>query len=101
MPKLRQEWPFRRQTVLPALDDLRAIACPVLVVRADGTTLAASRVVDLILPLFDNVEYAEISGAGHMSPVTHPDKVNPVIEDFLAAYAGSRTPIGRRMPHVL
>ena len=59
-----------------------------LVVRANGTTLAASRVVDLILPVLQNVEYAEIEGAGHMSPVTHPDRVNPVVEAFLAAQVG-------------
>jgi len=88
MPKQSHEWPFWQPTDLPPLEGLRAIACPVLLLRANGTTLAASRVVDLILPVLQNVEYAEIEGAGHMSPVTHPDKVNPVIETFLAAQVG-------------
>jgi len=91
MPKQRREWPFRQQFDLPRLDDLRAIACPILVVRADATTLAASRVVDLILPVLPNVDFAEIQGAGHMSPVTHPDKVNPVVEGFLVRHAGEGT----------
>lgn len=88
MPKQRLEWPFRQRIDLPQLDALRAIECPMLVVRADATTLAASRVVDLILPVLRNVEYAEIQDAGHMSPVTHPDKVNPVVERFLNAHSG-------------
>lgn len=88
MDKLRHEWPFWRDMKLPGLDDLRAIACPVLVVRAERTTLAASRTVDVILPVLENAEYAEIDGAGHMSPLTHPHKVNPVIQAFLAKHAG-------------
>ena len=88
MPKQSREWPFMQPTDLPALEDYRAIACPVLVVRAKRTTLAAARVVDLILPVLPDVEFAEIEGAGHMSPVTHPDRVNPVLERFLAKHDG-------------
>ena len=88
MSKQRHEWPFRRPAGLPALEEYGAIACPTLVVRANRTTLAASRVVDLILPVLPNVEYGEIEGAGHMSPVTHPDRVNPVLERFLAKHDG-------------
>jgi pimeloyl-ACP methyl ester carboxylesterase len=29
--------------------------------------------------------YREVSGAGHMAPLTHPDLVNPIVRGFLAA----------------
>jgi hypothetical protein len=31
------------------------------------------------------VRVEEIDGVGHMAPLTHPDRVNPLIERFLEA----------------
>lgn len=87
MPKLRQEWPFMQREDLPVLADLAKIDCPVLVLRSTATTLAASRVVDLILPVLSWAFLAEIDGTGHMAPVTHPQAVNPLIADFLRRHS--------------
>ena len=59
------------------------VAVPTLLMRATETTLAASRVVDLLHSTLPNHELVEIGGAGHMSPVTHPEPVNDAIEAHL------------------
>ncbi|MDJ0947918.1 MAG: alpha/beta hydrolase [Alphaproteobacteria bacterium] len=87
MDKLRHEWPFRPGLSMPTLDDLATITCPVLLVRASGTTHAASACIELLRSALKSHAFAEIPGAGHMSPVTHPQKVNPVIEAFLVQNA--------------
>ena len=83
MEKLRHEWPLAGFDGLPSLDEIGAVAAPVHIVRATGTTLAAATVVALLRRVLPQATYSEIEGAGHMSPVTHPNKVNPLVAAFL------------------
>jgi pimeloyl-ACP methyl ester carboxylesterase len=42
-------------------------------------------VVDLLGETLPNATMVTLKGAGHMSPFTHPDEVNRLILDHLAA----------------
>ncbi len=47
---------------------------------ATRTTLAARRTVEVLRRSLPNHDYGEIAAAGHMSPLTHPDRVNTIVE---------------------
>ena len=47
-----------------------------------ASTLAVARLLTKVLP---RVRVQEIEGVGHMAPVTHPERINPLIERFLEA----------------
>lgn len=85
MAKLRAEWPeaFKPwEATSAALGDLRV---PVQLIRATRTTKAASAVIDLLREIWPGSRLHEVEEAGHMSPLTHPDRVNAILEDFLDA----------------
>jgi pimeloyl-ACP methyl ester carboxylesterase len=82
MPKVVAEWSgaFGPTT---RLVQYASLPWRTLMVRAADTTLAARRVVDLIVERMDRPEFAEVAGGGHMSPVTNPEPVNTAIRQFL------------------
>lgn len=65
------------------LADLADIAVPAAMLCAENTKPAARRMADILRATIPNIEYAGIPDAGHMSPITHPQLVNPIIVDFL------------------
>ena len=87
MAKLALEWPFCIDRGGPTPADLASLEMPTLVVKGSETTLAASAVVDNLRACLPDHTYAEIAGAGHMSPVTHPETVNSHIEAHIAAHS--------------
>ena len=56
---------------------------PVLVLTGGRSTAAARGVVRLLLRTLPRAERVEFAELGHMGPVTDPDRVDPVIVDFL------------------
>jgi len=48
----------------------------------------------LLTDVLPRVRVEEIEGVGHMAPVTHPEKVNPVIEGFLQGLDREHAPHG-------
>ena len=52
--------------------------------RSNAPTRALGRLLSSALP---RVRALEISGAGHMTPLTDPDRINPLIEAFLREIA--------------
>jgi pimeloyl-ACP methyl ester carboxylesterase len=50
--------------------------------RSKASVRAIARQLTAVLP---RVRVEEIDGVGHMAPVTHPERVNPLIERFLEA----------------
>ena len=88
MPKLRQEWLGAFDDIYTA-QDIRALAAPLLILSASGTTLAARKVVEILRRLRPDADYGEITGGGHMSPVTHPHLVNPLIEAHILRHTGT------------
>ena len=87
MTKLALEWPFCIDRGGPARTDLANLETPTLVIKGAETTRAAGAVVGILRACLPNQSYAEIAGAGHMSPVTHPHAVNPHIEAHIAAHS--------------
>ena len=63
------------------------ITAPVLLMRGTRTTRACAEIVDLLADILPNATLVEIEDAGHMSPLTHPDQVNPAIAAFLDGVA--------------
>ena len=73
---------FSDPTPLHAFD---AIDVPTLFLtgtRSKASVRAIARLLTAVLP---RVRVEEIEGVGHMAPVTHPERVNPLIERFLEA----------------
>ena len=67
------------------LQSFAAIDVPTLFLtgtRSKASVRAIARLLTAVLP---RVRVEEIDGVGHMAPVTHPERVNPLIERFLAA----------------
>jgi pimeloyl-ACP methyl ester carboxylesterase len=84
MRAVKPEWhaAFSEPTPLHAF---AAIDVPTLFMsgtESKGSARAVARLLTAVLP---QVYVEEIEGAGHMAPVTHPERVNPLIERFLEA----------------
>jgi pimeloyl-ACP methyl ester carboxylesterase len=63
--------------------DISTIAAKTLIVCAKNTKPAARAVVEVLRQALPGADYVEIPGAGHMAPVTHPDRVNAKLIEFI------------------
>lgn len=72
--------------------DLKSLAMPVLLLCGSETTLAARGVIAELRRLLPAARYTNLAGAAHMAPVTHPDRVNSHLIDFLQAVTGMTEP---------
>jgi pimeloyl-ACP methyl ester carboxylesterase len=75
-----------------AVDDLKSLAVPVLLLCGSDTTLAARGVIAELRRLLPAARHINLSGAAHMAPVTQPERVNSYLIDFLQAVAGMTEP---------
>jgi pimeloyl-ACP methyl ester carboxylesterase len=62
----------------------KALPKRTLVMWAAGTTRPSRELVDLLALTHDAWEFTRVPEGGHMSPLTHPQLVNPAIAAFLA-----------------
>jgi len=62
------------------------LAVPVLLIAGTTGPLPARRVTELLGRAFGNAKLRVIPGAGHMAPITQPNKVNPYIIAHLASH---------------
>lgn len=88
MAKLRDEWPTAFEAREATLEAVAALSMPIQLIAGSNTTPAALGVIAVLRNIWPAAEYAEIAGAGHMSPVTHAERVNEVVERFLEKQAG-------------
>jgi pimeloyl-ACP methyl ester carboxylesterase len=65
------------------LKDYAAITAPTLLIAGSSTRAPTRAVVDLLAASLPNAKLEILKGAGHMSPFTHPAKLNRLILDFL------------------
>ena len=63
----------------------RAIRVPVTLLTGERSPLAARRVVERLSKTLPDARVTTIAGGGHMAPLTHADRVNDVIRDFLVS----------------
>jgi pimeloyl-ACP methyl ester carboxylesterase len=84
MTKLAVEWPAAFEPYRATPEALSALNMPIQLIGASRTTPAARAVMDVLRGLWPKAAYAEIGGAGHMSPVTHANAVNEIIDAFVS-----------------
>ena len=84
MRAVKPEWHalFHESTPLGAFAE---IDVPTLFLTGTGSKASALAVARLLTKVLPRVRVQEIEGVGHMAPVTHPERINPLIERFLEA----------------
>lgn len=71
---------IREPTILSAF---RHLEIPVLYLVGEHSPISSRGVARLLTSALPQVEFLELRGLGHMAPLTDPNHVNPIIEDFL------------------
>ncbi len=94
MRAVRSEWhaAFFEPTTLA---EFAAIDMPTLYLTGAESKLSTRTVAGLLTDVLPLSRMEEIESVGHMAPITHPDRVNPVIEEFLQQMSRE---IGRANP---
>lgn len=89
MTTVKAEWDaaFRERTPLSAFAELDV---PVLCLTGSESPASSRAVARLLTKTLPRVTAVEIEGVGHMGPVTHPDRINTLIERHLTD--GGTTP---------
>lgn len=59
-------------------------------VCAENTTVCARRIIHHLASVLPNARVATIAGAGHLSPVTHPNEVVAIAAEHLARAVGAQ-----------
>ena len=78
-----------------SLTPVRAIDCPTLAIRAERSPAPARRIAELLAGAVPGAILANIPGAGHIAPLTHPQWVDPLVANHIAT-AESDTALGFR-----
>jgi len=78
-----RRWAHALFTEPTPLQAFRSLDFPVLYMVGKRSTASAHGVARLLATVLPLVEFVEFETLGHMGPVTHPDAVNEVIENFL------------------
>jgi pimeloyl-ACP methyl ester carboxylesterase len=87
MRSVKPEWHAAFYEPTP-LNAFAAVDVPTLFLTGTKSTASARAVARLVTAVLPRVRVEEIEGAGHMAPLTHPDRVNPLIERFLEEQHG-------------
>lgn len=82
MRAVRLHWHALAHDPAP-LGAFAAIEVPTLFLTGTASKASTLGVAALLTRVLPRVRVREIEGAGHMAPVSHPDLVNPLIEEFL------------------
>ncbi len=69
------------------LDDYRAIQAPTRLIMGGRTRAPARAVIDVLIQTLPDAHLRTIPRAGHMSPLTHPNAIGPLIREHLAAHS--------------
>jgi pimeloyl-ACP methyl ester carboxylesterase len=82
MGLLRQRWDaLLRDPVV--LSDVASIDIPILYLTAQKSNVPTRALGQLLIGALPRVRTIDLEGVGHMAPLSHPDRVNPLIEAFL------------------
>lgn len=71
------------------LSAFRRLEIPVLYLVGELSPISSRGVARLLTSALPQVEVVELKGLGHMAPLTDPNHVNPLIEDFLLGQHGN------------
>jgi len=64
--------------------DYRAIDAPTRLIKGARTRAPARAVIDVLMETLPRAELRVVPGAGHMSPITHPGALVPLVAEHLA-----------------
>ncbi len=70
-----------------SLEDYRSISVPVCLMAGKQSPISSRRVAELLPDYLPDCRIHWLN-AGHMAPISHPEKVNPIIETFIRQYRG-------------
>ena len=59
------------------------MSSPTLLLCGEKTKSSTRRIAEILRKALQETEYREITGAGHLSPTTHPAQVNKFINEFI------------------
>jgi pimeloyl-ACP methyl ester carboxylesterase len=82
MRAVKSEWHAAFHEPTP-LSGFASVNVPTLFLTGSKSKASALAVARLLTTVLPRVRIEEIEGLGHMAPVTHPNIVNPLIEQFL------------------
>jgi pimeloyl-ACP methyl ester carboxylesterase len=90
MQQVKAEWHavFMESTPLSAF---AALDMPVLYLTGAESPASSREVARLLTKTLPRVTAVEVEGVGHMAPLTHPERVNALIEGFLNTGANARS----------
>jgi pimeloyl-ACP methyl ester carboxylesterase len=82
MRQVTAEWHAAYMEPTP-LSAFAALDMPVLFLTGAESPLSSREIARLLTKTLPRVTSVEVSEAGHMAPLTHPERVNALIERFL------------------
>ncbi|MBX2806429.1 MAG: alpha/beta hydrolase [Hyphomicrobiales bacterium] len=82
--KVAMEFGAIRDAEQPDLDKARKLSASVLMAYGAKTRPIAIDVIKALNEVLPNSRIVRLAGASHMGPMTHPDKVNAIIEAHIA-----------------
>jgi pimeloyl-ACP methyl ester carboxylesterase len=82
MPGVKAEWGAAVDEPAP-LAAFAALEMPVLLLGGSASPASAREIARLLAKTLPRVRAVEVESVGHMGPVTHPDAVNALIDEFL------------------
>jgi pimeloyl-ACP methyl ester carboxylesterase len=78
-----QGWGTALFTQPTPLSDFSALDMPVLLMVGSESPASSRGVARRLASVLPRLQLLQLEGLGHMGPVTHPERVNAIIEDFL------------------
>jgi pimeloyl-ACP methyl ester carboxylesterase len=78
-----RRWAHALFTEPTSLAEFARLDMPVLYLLGEASPKSAHAVAQRLVPVLPRVTLRRLPGLGHMAPVTHPEKVNAVIAEFL------------------
>jgi len=87
MTPVRSEWHALFAEPAP-LHAFAALDLPVLCLVGSDSPASSRRVSQLLVKTLPRVVELELEGVGHMGPITHPERVNELIERYIDGQAG-------------
>jgi pimeloyl-ACP methyl ester carboxylesterase len=81
-------WPRCREATTTPLEGLSTLDVPILLLTGSDSPASSRAVARLLMKTLPHVTEVEMEGVGHMAPVTHPERVNALIERHLELAEG-------------
>ena len=78
-----QGWGHALFTESTPLETFAQLRMPVLLMMGQDSPVSSRAVAKQLMQALPNLQTIEFEGLGHMGPITHPERVNPAIENFL------------------